>query len=478
MSGFIAGKSRQQTTLLPPSLDDYVDDENPVRAVDVFVDELDLVALGFDRVESAATGRPGYHPSTMLKIYIYGYLNRIQSSRRLERESQRNLELIWLTGHLSPDFKTIADFRKDNGKAIQKVCSQFVLLCRQLGMFSESAVVIDGSKFKAVNSRDQNFTVGKLKARIEQAEKRVARYLDDLDRADRQNQPLPAAHVENLKQRIKSAREHLKRLAVVEKQIKDAPDGQISLTDPDSRSMATSGKGTGIVGYNVQTAVDSKNHLVVAHRVTNQGYDRKQLADMGALAKQAIGQERPTVLADRGYYSGREILQCEQQNIVAMVPKPITSGSRKAGRFDKRDFQYDAVADEYVCPAGERAIKRMTRMEKGMETQVYWSSACPTCAIKSKCTTGTQRRIRRWVHEDVLDRMEQRLLENPLASRIRRGTVEHPFGTFKAWMGSTHFQMKTIPKVSTEMSLHALAYNLKRMLKLLGTGGLIQAIQT
>lgn len=478
MSRYITGENRHQTVLLPPSLDEYVDEENPVRAVDVFVDELDLAELGFERTSAAATGRPGYHPSTMLKIYIYGYLNRIQSSRRLERESRRNLELMWLTERLSPDFKTIADFRKDNGQAIQKVCSQFVLLCRQIGMFSESSVVIDGSKFKAVNSRDQNFTAGKLKARIEQAEKRVARYLDDLDRADRQQESLPAAHVENLKQRIKSAREHLKRLAVIEQKIKATPDGQISLTDPDSRSMATSGKGTGVVGYNVQTAVDTKHHLIVAHRVTNLGHDRTQLAAMGSLAKQMTGQTQPTVYADRGYYSGNEIISCEKQNIQAMVPKPITSGARKAGRFDKRDFQYDATTDEYICPAGARAIKRMDRVEKGMEIQVYWSSACPRCPLKTKCTTSDYRRVRRWVHEDVLDRMEKRLIDNPLASRIRRGTVEHPFGTFKSWMGSTHFQMKTIPKVSTEMSLHALAYNLKRMLAILGTGGLIQAIQT
>jgi transposase len=475
MKKFISGEDRDQLALFPERLDDSISDDNPVRFIDLFIDELDLFKLGFDKVEPAITGRPSYHPSTMLKIYIYGYLNRIQSSRRLERETQRNLELIWLTGRLSPDFKTIADFRKDNGPAIKKVCSKFVVLCRHMGMFTESVLAIDGSKFKAVNSSDNNYSEGKLKARIAQTEKRVAHYLDELDRADQQGDALPEASVDHLKTRLKEAKSLLSRLDEIDTRIKESSDSQISMTDPDARSMRTSGKGTATVGYNVQSAVDDKNHLIVSHEVTNRGNDRDQLTSMSVKAKQATGIENPEVYADRGYYSSKEILACEAHDIVAMVPKPNTSNSKAAGRFDKQDFRYIPEADE--CPAGERATYRYTSKEKELNIRRYWSSKCLGCQMKSKCTTGQYRRIRRWEHEDLSDKMQKRLEHNPQASRIRRQTVEHPFGTLKSWMGSTHFLTKTIEKVSTEMSLHVLAYNMKRMFAIHGTLGLIRAIQ-
>jgi len=477
MGRFINGASRDQTTLFPSLIDEYITEDNPVRVIDVFVDELDLDDLGFSGVNPAVTGRPSYHPSTMLKIYIYGYLNRIQSSRRLEREAQRNLELIWLTGKLAPDFKTIADFRRDNGPAIQKVCSHFIIICRDIGLFSNSAIAIDGSKFKAVNSRDQNYTERKLQARIEQTEERVARYLEDLDRSDKQADPLPQARVKHLQKRLIAAKKQLQRFDALKERLKDSPDGQISLTDPDARSMATSGKGTGIVGYNVQTAVDAKHHLILAHEVTNQGHDRSQLAAMAQKAKIATGQDQPTVFADRGYYSGPEILKCEENGITAMVPKIDTSNSRAAGRFGKRDFSYIAKDDEYLCPAGERAQHRFTSQETGQAIKLYWSSACQSCSMQSACTTTKYRRIRRWEHEGILDDMQKRLDSMPDASKIRRQTVEHPFGTLKAWMGSTHFLTKSMPKVSTEMSLHVLAYNLKRTLAMFGTKTLIGMIK-
>jgi len=477
MKKFISGEDREQLALFPERLNDCITDDNPVRFVDLFIDELDLLKLGFDKVEPAITGRPSYHPSTMLKIYIYGYLNRIQSSRRLERETQRNLELIWLTGRLSPDFKTIADFRKGNGPAIKKVCGQFVLLCKHMGMFTESVIAIDGSKFKAVNSSDNNYTERKLKARIAQTEKRVGRYLDELDRADQQGDALPEASVDHLKTRLKEAKSLLSRLDEIDTRIKESSDSQISMTDPDARSMRTSGKGTATVGYNVQSAVDHKNHLIVSHEVTNRGNDRDQLTSMSVKAKEATGIENPEVYADRGYYSSKEILDCEAHDIVAMVPKPNTSNSKAAGRFDKQDFRYIPETDQYECPAGEKATYRYTSKEKELNIRRYWSSKCLGCQMKSKCTTGDYRRIRRWEHEDLSDKMQKRLEHNPQASRIRRQTVEHPFGTLKSWMGSTHFLTKTIEKVSTEMSLHVLAYNMKRMLAIHGTLGLIRAIQ-
>jgi len=469
MSRFIEGEPRSQSVLFPERLEDWIAEDNPVRAVEAFVEELDLAKLGFDRAEPADTGRPAYHPADLLKIYIYGYLNRIPSSRRLEREAQRNVELMWLTGRLAPDFKTVADFRRDNGEAIRKVCREFVELSRQLGLFGDSVVAIDGSKFKAVNNRDKNFTPHKLKARMQQLEESIARYLNDLDRADREPASVPAARVSQLKEKIATVKEQVRKLHRIEQQLQEAPDQQVSLTDPDARSMATSGRGTGIVGYNVQAAVDTEHHIIVAHEVTNVGHDRSQLAAMSKLARDALGGEQLTVLADRGYFDGEEILKCGEERITTLVPKPITSNSRADGRFDKRDFIYISERDEYRCPAGERAIWRMTTVENGRKMHRYWPSACPRCPIKSRCTPSDYRRIARWEHEQVLDAMQHRLDRTPQASRLRRQTVEHPFGTLKAWMGATHFLTKTLPRVRTEMSLQVLAYNLKRALNIFGT---------
>jgi len=466
MKRFIQGECRTQSTLLPELLDDYISDTNPVRVVDVFVDELDLGKLGFEGVEPAATGRPAYHPASLLKIYIYGYLNRIQSSRRLEKEAQRNVELMWLTGRLMPDFKTIADFRKDNGKAIRSVCRQLVVLCQQLGLFSEALVCVDGSKFKAVNNRDRNFTSAKLQRRMEEIESSISRYLIDLDTADRQEPAVAKLRSERLEDKIIALKAQLKALKAIEIQLEATSDKQISLTDPDARSMKT--RGTGIVGYNVQTAVEAKHHLIVAHEVTNIGSDRDQLSAMAKLARASMGVEELTAIADRGYFKGEEILACDEAGITAIVPKTTTSGAKADGRFDRADFIYDAEKNEYRCPAGQALIWRYATVERGLQLHRYWSSHCQQCAIKEKCTPGEQRRVTRWAHEDTLETMQNRLDHAPDSMRIRRQTVEHPFGTIKHWMGSAHFLTKTLKRVSTEMSLHVLAYNLKRVIKILG----------
>jgi transposase len=476
MRRFIEGEDRSQITLFPECLEDYIAEDNPVRAVDVFVEELDLRNLGFDGVTPAQTGRPGYHPATLLKLYIYGYLNRIQSSRRLEREAQRNVELIWLIGRLAPDFKTIADFRAENGAAIRRVCREFIVLCRRLNLFAEAIVAIDGSKFKAVNHRDKNFTERKLASRMTHIEESIGRYLAELDRADREPSLVSEARVSRLREKIATLKQHIQHLKAVGVQLKASPDGQISLSDPDARSMASSGRGTGIVGYNVQTAVDTRHHLIVAHEITNVGHDRTQLSHMAQQARQATGQEHLTALADRGYFSGTEVLACEQQGITALVPKPLTSNSKAAGRFDKRDFTYIAERDEYRCPAGQTAIWRFASIETGLTLHKYWSSACPHCAMRSQCTIARFRHIARWEHEVVLERMQARLESSPEAATLRRQTAEHPFGTLKAWMGATHFLTRTLPRVSTEMSLHVLAYNLKRVMRILGVQTLIEAM--
>jgi transposase len=476
MAGFVEGVDRGQSTLFPALLDDYVADDNPVRAVDVFVDGLDLERLGFVGVQPLDTGRPGYHPRMMLKLYIYGYLNRVPSSRRLERECQRNIELIWLTGHLAPDFKTIADFRKDNGKAIREVCREFVALCRKLGLLSAASVAIDGSKFKAVNARDKNFTEAKMKRRLERIEESIARYIAQLETADRRGDVVPEAKVARFKDKIVKLNEEIARLSAINVEMMKSKDKQISLTDPDARSMATSGKDTGIVGYNVQTAVDTKNHLIVAHEVTNVGTDRNQLSNVAAQARTEMGVETLDAVADRGYYEGEEIKACEESGITVTLPKPQTSGAKAAGRFGKQDFVYIAADDVYRCPAGERLTYRYTNREDGKTLRRYWTSTCKTCALKAQCTTGSERRITRWEHEAVLEKVQDRLDHNPAAMGIRRQTVEHPFGTIKCWMGWTHFLTKRLPKVATEMALHVLAYNMKRVMAIIGVAGLLQAL--
>ena len=475
MKRFVQGESRTQGTLLPASLEDYVAETNPVRVIDVFIDELDLGQLGFAGVEPAVTGRPSYHPAVLLKLYLYGYLNRIQSSRRLERECQRNLELMWLTGRLMPDFKTIANFRKDNGPAIRRVGRQFVMLCRQLDLFSEALVAIDGSKFKAVNNRDRNFTSAKLQRRMEEIESSINRYLKELDTADRQEPSAAQAKTVRLQGKIAALKAHMQELKEIEVKLNETPDKQISLTDPDARSMKT--RGTGMVGYNVQTAVEAKHHLIVAHEVTNEGIDRDRLASMAKQARTAMGTQELTAIADRGYFSSEEILACEKSGITAIVPKPVTSSATANGRFSRADFIYDAEKNEYRCPAGDRLIWRFSRIEHGLKLHRYWSSHCKACSLKGQCTPSEQRRISRWEHEAVLEAMQTRLDQAPESMRIRRQTVEHPFGTIKAWMGATHFLTKTLERVSTEMSLHVLAYNLKRVMKILGIRGLIEAIR-
>jgi len=407
--------------LLPECLDDFIDESNPVRVIDVFVDALDLAEMGFDGVEPAATGRPSYHPSVLLKLYIYGYLNRVQSSRRLEREAGRNVEVMWLLGRLAPDHKTIADFRKDNGLALRKVCARFVELCREMGL-------------------------------------------------------LATAKVTRLTEKLTKLKEEMGKLAVYEKRVLASPDQQISLTDPDSRSMATSGRGSGVVGYNVQVAVDTEHHLIVTHEVTNSGSDRAQLANMAKQAKAVLKTETLEAVADRGYFNSPEILACHEAGITVTLPKPLTSGAKADGRFGKQDFAYLPEEDVYRCPAADRLSYRYTNEEDGKMLRRYWTTACQSCSLKSQCTPGSERRITRWEHEHLLEAVQQRLDANPQAIRQRRETVEHPFGTMKARMGATHFLTKTLPKVAAEMALSVLAYNLTRVMNIVGIKPLIAAI--
>jgi transposase len=475
---FIEGDDRTQRTLFPASLDEYIDDESMVHVIDAFVDALDLGALGFSGVDPKSTGRPAYHPSVLLKIYVYGYLNRIASSRRLERETQRNIEMMWLTGRLMPDFKTIASFRKENAKALRSVCREFVVLCRNLGLFADALVAIDSSKFKAVNNRDRNFTVAKMKRRLEQIEGSIDRYMKAMDTADLQEPEIAEARKTRLGEKIKGLKEQMEKLKQLEAEMLATEDKQLSLTDPDARSMMTSGRGTGMVGYNVQASVDAKHHLIVDFEVTQSGLDTDQLAKMANGAKDAIGTDDLTVVADRGYFEGEQIRACDEAGITTFVPKPLTSGSKAKGRFGKQDFVYLPVEDAYRCPAGELMNRRFRCYQDGKTFHCYATTACATCALQEKCTTGPPwRRIRRWEHEAVLDAAQRRLDLDPEKMAVRRCTAEHPFGTLKSWMGATHFLTRTMERVSAEMSLHVLAYNMKRMIKIMGIGPLLAAIQ-
>ena len=475
MAGYVEGVERGQATLFPDRLEDFVDEHNPVRVVDAFVDALDLRELGFARAMPTDMGRPGYHPAMLLKLYVYGYLNRIPSSRRLEREAARNVELMWLTGRLAPDHKTIADFRRSNGQAIRKVCGQFVLLARKLGLFGDAVVAIDGSKFKAVNNRDKNFTAAKMARRLAEIEAAIGRYMVEMDESDAA-EPAGQTRIEHLQEKLAALHVHMAELKVIDEQLQAAPEGQISLTDPDARSMNS--RGSGIVGYNVQAAVDAEHHLVIAHDVVTTGSDRAQLSAMSKAAREVIGSDSLEVVADRGYYSGPEVLACQESGICVHVVKPVTSNAVAEGRFGKGDFNYEATIDSYRCPAGEALTHRSTANEDGQAIRLYWTNHCGACELKTRCTTGNQRRVRRWEHEHVLEAMAERLARRPELMRLRRSTVEHVFGTIKGWMGATHFLTRGLENVRTETSLQVLAFNLKRIMSIVGIAPLMAAIRT
>jgi transposase len=473
--GHIEGVSREQKLLFPDVVDDYIDEGNPVRFIDAFVDGLDLKELGFERSEAASTGRPPYHPSDLLKLYIYGYLNCVRSSRRLEKETHRNVELIWLLRKLRPDFKTIADFRKDNTRAFKQVFRQFTLLSRQLDLFGGELIAIDGSKFKAVNSKQRNFTKKKLKKALEHIDAKIDQYLAELDAADEEEADVQKPTVEELGEKIRQLRERKEHYGELKDKMEASGKSQVSLTDPDSRSMPKSPKVD--VGYNVQTAVDDKHKLIVEQDVTNAVTDVDQLSGIATTAKDTLGVDQIKVVADMGYYHGDEIKVCEEAGIEPYVSKPLTSANRKLGLFGKERFTYDSDKDCYRCPAGEELTYRFETVELGRRIRYYTTTACRSCQIKAQCTRNREsRRITRWVHEHILENMEQRVQTNPKLIRKRKQIVEHPFGSIKHWNDQGYFLMRGLEKVRAEMSLSALAYNIKRVMNILGVPKMIETL--
>lgn len=472
---YVEGESREQRVLFPEALDEYITEDNVVRFIDAFVDGLEMEELGFNRTAAKETGRPPYDPRDLLKLYIYGYVNRIRTGRTLERECHRNVELMWLMRKLRPDFKTITDFRKDNRQAFRGVFRQFVMVCKGLGLLGGEWVAVDGSKFKAVNSGERNFTRKKLERRLKELDHKVERYLDEMDRSDREESD-PPRDKEELKQKIEKLKERKGRYEELLRELNATGQRQVSLTDPDSRAMALTPRGE--VSYNVQTAVDSKYHLIVAQEVTNEGLDNHQLFSMTHRAKEILGQREIDCVADMGYYSHEEFQNCEAAGIKVYVAKPLNSKNTAHGLFGKEKFVYEPESDCYVCPNQERLTFRFQSREyKNKKFRYYWTLACLSCPIKSQCTTNKKfRRIKRWEHEAIAERVQKRVLANSLVMKLRQQIVEHPFGSMKFWNDQRHFLMKGLANVRAEFSLSTLAYNLKRAVNIVGVKGLLTAL--
>jgi transposase len=472
---YIAGTDRQQVLLFPETVDDYVGFDNPVRFLDAFVASLDLQALGFVHAAPAVTGRPPYHPGDLLKLYLYGYLHRIRSSRRLEAECHRNVELLWLLRKLAPDFKTIADFRKDNTQGLQAVCRQFTLLCRKLELFGGELFGIDGSKFKAVNSRENNFNEKKLQELLAHADARLAEYLRALDEADAAEPDHATAPRAELERKIAALREkkdwHEELLA----ELHSSSETQISLTDPQARRMHI--REGSVVGYNAQLAVDAKHKLIAAADVTNEPTDLAQLSSMAKAGKEAVGVDQTEVVADTGYYNTAEVSHCVEHGITPYVPKADTSANTKLGLFGKNRFRYDRNKDVYVCPADKELTYRFSTFELGRALRYYRAVGCATCSLKAQCTRNkANRTITREQDEHLMEDMAQRLRAQPQKMRLRKQLCEHPFGTIKRWFGYDHFLLKGLAKVRTEWSLITLAYNWKRVLNLVSLSELMATL--
>ena len=475
---FIEGANRSQTLLLPEAVDDYVVADNPVRFIDAFVDELDLEQSGFARTTAKATGRPGYHPGDLLKLYVYGYLNRIRSSRRLEAETHRNVEVIWLLKQLRPDFKTIADFRRDNRQAFKQVFREFVLLCRQLDLFGRELIAVDGTRIKAVNNKDRNFTKASLKKLIKQSDERLERYLAELEAGDKEEQNAPGGgHADDLAKKIDAIRQRRDRLEGYLTQLERTGEDQLSLTDPDARAMARMTK-VG-VGYNIQIAVDEKYKLIVEQDVYNVVLDYGLLTDTAKAAKEILGAETLDVVADKGYFQAEDIEACEQAGMTPFVPKPDRGPAKRDGLFPKEAFTYDVENDVYRCP-GDRTLtlKGKGKVRDGMGRRTYTGrGVCPGCPLKAQCTKAAYRQLTRYENETLLEQMAERVAARPDLQDMRRETVEHPFGSIKQWMYQGAFLMRRLDNVRGEFSLTALAYNLRRALNIVGVEGLIAAVR-
>lgn len=467
------GDSREQIILFPECIDDYIEEDNPVRFLDAFVDSLDLKKLHFKHAKTKATGRPPYDPADMLKLYIYGYLNRIRSSRRLETETRRNVELMWLLKRLTPDFKTIADFRKSNLKPLKETVREFNLLCRKLGLFGGELVAIDGSKFAASNSRKRNFTQAKLKRAIREIDKKIDGYIEELGDNDRREEKSPPPR--NLKKKIDLLKKGRGKYQKLVDELEGSGKSEVSLTDPDARAMMNAQRVT--PSYNAQATVDAKHKLILDYELINNAADQNSLSQMAIRAKKLLGVPALEVLGDKGYYNPGQIKECIDKGITPLIPRPEMKGARD-GRFPKERFKYDRVSDSYTCPAGKKlgfAYQTTTMRDKVI--RLYKTGSCPGCHLQEKCSINPKgRTINRWEHEELLEEMQTRVKENADKVRTRQWLSEHPFGTIKRSFNQGYMLLKGLDKVNTEFGLTVLAYNIKRAINIVGVKGLITAL--
>ncbi len=477
--GYKTGTDREQQMLLPETLDGYVSLDNPVRVIDAFVAKLDMSELGFERAVPAKEGTPGYDPRDLLKLFLYGYLNKTRSSRRLERETHRNLEVIWLLRQLRPDHKPISEFRRKHPKALKAVSRQFVLLCRELDLFAAQLVFVDGTKIRAVNSKDRNFTESKLKILLARIDAHIDDYLAALEAQDAEEEGQPGATDPQLQEKLKALEERKQEYEGYLKQLQESGESQLSLTDPESRLMKQQGDKK--VCFNAQIAVDEKHHLIVAADVTNEVNDLEQLAAMAVAAKEALDVDALEVAADAGYHNGSEVVECEANGITPFAPKPRTSSKNKSkGLYTKEAFTYSAERDAYLCPAGEW-LGFSTQTEAEGRTLRYYANwqACAGCPLREQCTASKQgRRIMRTPEEARLEAMAERMQKRPDLMLQRKSTVEHPYGTMKWWWDGGYFLLRGLEKVRGEFSLMTLAYNLRRVLNLLGVECLLEYLKT
>lgn len=471
---YIRGENRDQAILFPETINDYISEDNEARFLDAFIGQLDLEELGFERAKPNKTGRPSYEPGDLLRLYVYGYLNRIRSSRRLEKSCVCNIEVMWLLGKLHPDFKTIADFRKNNLEPIKQVFKEFVLFCKDLDLYGCEMTAIDGSKFKAVNNKSKNFTEAKLEKRIHEIEEKIDRYLKRLETEDEKEKGIKLLSKEELQKKIKILKERKHKYEGLSNQLKESEDTQVSLTDPESRLMKV--KQGHEVSYNAQTSVDDKHHLIAENDVTNECTDQHQLSDIAIKSKEILEVDQLNVISDKGYYEGDQVKTCLENNVTPYVPKP---GPKKYGDktqkvFHKQEFRYDSKEDCYICPNEKKLHHLRNKMEHGKDNKVYETSECSSCPLREKCCSGkSNRHINRWVNEEIMEEMAQRIKDNPELYAKRKCLVEHPFGTIKFWWGHHHFLMKGLKKVRTEFSMSCLAYNMRRVINIMGVENLL-----
>ena len=474
---YISGSDRSQTVMFPPLVDDYVSNDNPVRFIEAYVENLDLSELGFTHSVPKLTGRPSYAPSDLLKLYIYGYLKKIRSSRQLAQLTQLNVEVFWLLKKLNPDFRTIADFRKDNIVGIKKVCQEFTLLCKRLNLFGGELVAVDGSKFCAVNHNSKVLSAKDITILIKQIDENIEEYFINLEKHDTTEEPIEQTNTDELNAAILKLKDHRESLSRLQESLKESGETQIAITDPDCKKMRTGHQGIDMC-YNVQISVDSKHKLIVAHDVTSDSNDLNQLATMAEQSKGILEVETLELTADKGYFNEEQIAQCEVNNIKCYIPVPDNSRNKSKGLFTYKDFIYDEKSDLYDCPGKEKLLPTIEVTKHGKPTVIYRTKACKTCKLKSKCTTSKEgRRIYRNNYKEIIEAMQKRMKENPSVGQQRKSIVEHPFGTLKHTMGHSYFLMKGKEKVSAEMSMSVLIYNMKRVMNIIGISTLLELLK-